>query len=330
MIYVILAQKSTLHVMEFQDFVTVYVVKPDYQTHLIQELNANTDYQIFGDLIVSKTSKKNVCFAQDIWFEAEILPINSISDAVKILRQSGKYWYLYPHSHIRRSRLIEAQLRKIPTIERDFPIHEKLPEMGCFTLLDKNTLLKSNRRLKKWPLGQCFFREDKINPPNRAYLKLWEALSLLPSYPNHLNTAIDLGASPGGWTWVMHSLGTEITSIDKAPLAKHIAALERVHYLQQSAFAYDPLLSPTFDLVLSDIACYPQRALELIHRWLESKNAKQLIFTIKLQGDIDLELLEEFKKIPNSCLTQLYYNKHEVTFFYPSPYANANQRKYQS
>ena len=188
-----------------------------------------------------------------------------------------------------------------------------------FALLDKNTLVYSAKRQKKWPQGRCLFIEDKINPPNRAYLKLWEALSLLERYPQPGETALDLGASPGGWTYVMQSLGTCVTAVDKALLAPAIAVLPNVQFLQQSAFALDPaLLTETYDWVLSDIACYPERAYALVMKWIASGKAKQMIFTIKLQGETSLSSIKPFQEIPNSRVIHMFYNKHEATFFYPA------------
>lgn len=294
----------------------VYVSKPEFITELCNELGDNI--KIVGDLIFSNEIKNNVCFALDIWQEPQLIQFQSISEAVKILKQAGKYWFLHPVSHVRRSRLIEEQLRRYASLERTFPVTTELPDIGAFSLLDQNTLVYSHKRLKKWPDGICHFLEDKINPPNRAYLKLWEALFLLAHAPKPGDTALDLGAAPGGWTYVMHSLGASVTAVDKAALAEKIGALPRVQFLQQSAFALDPnTLSHTYDWVLSDVACYPDRAYTLITKWIASGKAKQMIFTIKLQGETDLASIQQFKNIPNSRIVNLFYNKHEATFFYP-------------
>ena len=163
----------------------------------------------------------------------------------------------------------------------------------------------------------------EINPPNRAYLKLWEALTLLEKYPTAGDTALDLGASPGGWTYVMQSLGANVTAVDKALLDPNITKLPRVQFLKQSAFALDPAtLDQTYDWVLSDIACYPERAYALIMKWIASGKAKQMIFTIKLQGKTELATIKQFQAIPNSRIINLFYNKHEATFFYPALYSD--------
>ncbi|MCW8400335.1 SAM-dependent methyltransferase [Legionella sp. PATHC038] len=296
----------------------IYVTKPDFLSLLSEELGDVSN--IAEDLVCSPHKKLDVCFAQDIWLEPQVVTFQSISEAVKILRQAGKFWYLHPISHIRRSRLIAEQLRVIPPLMRHFPLESEIPPIGAFSLLDKNTLIYSATRQKKWPQGTCYFIEDKINPPNRAYLKLWEALTLLEKYPKSGDKVLDLGASPGGWTYVMQSLGASVTAVDKALLDPQIAKLPNINYVQQSAFAIDPAkLEQNYDWVLSDVACYPDRAYALIMKWIDSGKAKQMIFTIKLQGKVELSTIKLFQKIPNSFTTNLFYNKHEATFFYPYP-----------
>ena len=300
-----------------QNVTAVYVVKPEFITELCSELPES--FLIGENLVVSSCKKINVCFAQDIWLEPQVATFQSISQASQILRQTGKWWYPHPISHIRRSHLIGEQLVKLPPLLRPFPIEKPLPPIGAFGLLDKNTMIFSSKRLRAWPEGKCLLIEDKVNPPNRAYLKLWEALTLLGRYPKPNETVLDLGASPGGWTYVMQSFGAQVTAVDKALLAPTIARLPGVTYLQQSGFALEPkTLNQPYDWLLSDIACYPDKTYALIMKWLNSGKAKQMIITIKLQGKIDLKIIEQFQNIPNSYITNLYHNKHEATFFYPN------------
>ncbi len=302
--------------MEEKKLAAVYVVKPEFLAELKKELG-DIDFCI-DDLVFSSEKRNKLCFAQDIWLEPQIVNFQSISEAVKILKNAGKFWYLHPISHIRRSRLIEQELRQYKALTSPFPLSKEIPTIGVFSLLDNNRLVFSPTRLKKWPDGQCFFIEDKANPPNRAYLKLWEALTLLDKYPKEGDSVLDLGASPGGWTFVMHSLGAHVTSVDKAPLEPKIANLPRVVCLQQSAFAIEPeQCEQTYDWVLSDVACYPERAYGLIMKWIKSNKARQLIFTIKLQGKTDLKIIKQLQEIPNSYINNMFYNKHEATFFYP-------------
>lgn len=296
---------------------TIYVAKPEFIQELCEELGEVS--RIAGNLVFSPRVKQDICFALDVWIEPQIIPFESISQAVRLLRGAGKYWYLNPVENVRRSHLIAAELRKLPAIDTAFPIENPLPEIGCFSLLDKNTLVYSAKRWKKAPLGDFRFIEDKKNPPNRAYLKLWEALSLLGTYPKKGETAVDLGASPGGWTYVMQTLGTSVTAVDKAELDPSISRLPRVSFLQQSAFALEPKnFEQPIDWLLCDVACYPERLYPLVKNWVDSGKAKHMIFTIKLQGKTDFAALAPFQALPGARVIHLQQNKHEVTFFYPA------------
>jgi 23S rRNA (cytidine2498-2'-O)-methyltransferase len=296
----------------------VYIAHPDFLEALCDELGETS--AVIGNIVISPHKKRDICFAADVWLEPHLVHFESISEAVKILRRAGKYWFLNPIENVRRSRLIEAELKKLPDLNHRFPVQDEIPDIGCFSLLDKNTLLYSAKRWKKAPLGDYLFQEDRINPPNRAYLKLWEALALLNHYPTSGDSAIDLGASPGGWSYVMQSLGSKITAVDKAPLEPKIAALPLVSFLKQSAFALEPqTLDKAVDWLLCDVACYPNRTLDLVQKWIASGKAKNMIITIKLQGDTDFEILEKFQAIPNARVIHLIQNKHEATFFYPAP-----------
>lgn len=296
----------------------VYVAKPEYINELCRELTNVT--HVVENLVFSTEKKRDVCFALDVWLDPVIVNFTSISEAARILRQAGKLWSLYPISNVRRSHLIANELRKLPSLQHSFPIIDPIPAIGSFSLLDKNTMIYSAKRWKKPPLGHFQFIEDKVNPPNRAYLKLWEALSLLNHLPRPGELAVDLGASPGGWSYVMQTLGTRVIAIDKAPLETRIARLPNIQYLQQSAFAFEPNnTSEPIDWLLSDVACYPERLYPFVMKWIESTIVKQFIFTLKLQGETNLDIIRQFQAIPGSRVVHLYQNKHEVTFFYPAP-----------
>jgi 23S rRNA (cytidine2498-2'-O)-methyltransferase len=296
----------------------IYIAGINHLDPLCKELGP--DCEVYGDLVLSPRIKHDICFAQDVWLNPQIVAFESIGEAVRILRAVGKFWFLHPYQNVRRSRLIESELRKLPDLAHSFPVMAPLPQINCFTLLDKNTLAFSTQRWKNSPLGDYRFIEDKQNPPNRAYLKLWEALTLFGVYPTAGETAMDLGASPGGWTYVMQTFGTHVTAVDKAELEPRIARLPNVSFLKQSAFALDPAASTEkIDWLLCDIACYPERTYQLITQWLASGRVKNMIFTIKLQGETDLSVLKPFQDIPDGRVIHLFYNKHEVTFFYKAP-----------
>lgn len=292
-----------------------YHAKP-YQAQVIHEL---THAEILNEeLILTRDEPlKQPLFAQDIWPDCEIIRIKSINEAIKILKTKKLRWYHYPLNSIGRGKLIVKELAQPETLPFKFPLeYSNRFNFGIFTLLNDQELLLCQTPAKKVPLGIYEFVEDKINPPNRAYLKLWEALCVLGKYPKAGEHTLDLGASPGGWTWVLAQLGAEVTAVDKAELAPNIAKLKNVKFLAESAFALEPKDFPKLDYLVCDVICYPERSLTLIEKWLSEGAVKNIICTIKLQGDEAWDTLNQLKSIPNSKLMHLYQNKHELTWFY--------------
>ena len=163
--------------------------------------------------------------------------------------------------------------------------------------------------------------EDRENPPSRAYLKLYEAFVRQRRWPAPGETCLDLGASPGGWTWLLAQSGASVVAVDKAPLAAHVARMRNVRWQEGSAFALDPRDQPPVDWLCSDIICYPRRLLGLVQRWLDAGSARNLVCTIKFQGATDHGIVREFAAIPGAQVLHLHHNKHELTFMRLHPTA---------
>lgn len=293
----------------------VYVAFPEFKHLLLQELDNIT--KVDENLIFSTDKRQNCCFAEDIWLNPQLAHFNSINEAAQLLLRIQKHWYLYPLRLIRRGKLIESKLKNPFTKNLQFPCDNNFPNTGVFCLLDNNTLLFSAQRWKKIPFGLVNFAEDKINPPNRAYLKLWESFCFLNCYPRPGETAIDLGASPGGWSYVLANLGANVIAVDKAPLTAALMHHPAIEFRQQSAFSLTPETLPHVEWLCADIACYPARLYQFILQWIDAKKATHIICTIKFQGETDRDIIKKFQAIPGGMVIHLFYNKHEATFLYP-------------
>jgi 23S rRNA (cytidine2498-2'-O)-methyltransferase len=296
----------------------LYITQPEFINQLKQELG---EYQEIAEgLLLSPIAKPDICFALDVWPNVLETEIESIKGAATTLRLSGnKLWYQHKLNFVRRGSLISDNFKKLPDVTVNFPPKLALPAIGGFTMLQQNKMLYCPKRWKAQPDGVYEFNEDKKMPPSRAYLKLWEALSLWGEFPQSGDICMDVGSCPGGWTYVLQSLGAKVISVDKAPLAPHIAKLPRIEFLQQSAFALNPKDFDRIDWLVSDIICYPERLLNLIENWLAHGNVKRMICTVKLQGEIDWPIIKKLAAIPKARVLHLSQNKHELTFFYPAP-----------
>ena len=268
----------------------------------------------YGRLLLSPGPPKPAAWVANLWLDPVELPIASIGDAAKQLRAIQRNWALYPHAQHRRAALIEAKLPKVSAKPLVFPASAPTAPLGSWTLIDSGTLLASARCSSAFPNGEPLFVEDKRAPPSRAYLKLWEALTLLGELPKPGDRCLDLGSSPGGWTWVLASLGANVISVDKAALDPRISAMRGVEVRRESAFGLDPREIGPIDWLFSDVICYPARLLRLIERWLAAGTCRRFVCTLKFQGATDHETARRFAAIPGSQLRHLHQNRHELTW----------------
>lgn len=261
--------------------------------------------------------KSDYCplFAQVTWIDCQTITIASIGDGVKKLRALAKNWALFSIGNHRRAELIQEGLAKIKTAPIPFLAEAPKHPMGGWTLLDANTIVCATQTTSRYPLGKIEFIEDKETPPSRAYLKLWEFFTVHCPSPAPQTTVIDVGSSPGGWSWVLSQLNLNVISVDKAPLAPNIARAHNITFLQESAFGLDPKKMTAVQWLFSDIICYPDRLLTFVKKWLAESSVKNVVCTIKFQGEADFAIIDEFLKIPNSKMVHLYHNKHEVMWW---------------
>lgn len=264
-------------------------------------------------------------WARVVLYNPIITPIKSIKEASLLLRGVAKLWSPYAPTLYRRLSLIQDSLPYIPLKKRTFPFLPPASPIGCYTLLDTNTLLYSADTSSTFPLGSILLEEDHKNPPSRAYLKVQEALIRAAScysipFPSSNSLCLDCGASPGGWTYVLTTLGAKVIAVDRAPLSPSLMENKQVSFICHDAFTLLPSDIGNIDYLFSDVACYPCRLYDYIVLWIKSKRVKYIIATIKLQDFINQEdrykELEKFIALPNSHLLHLTYNKHELTFFY--------------
>ncbi|MEZ5225733.1 MAG: SAM-dependent methyltransferase [Acidimicrobiales bacterium] len=181
-------------------------------------------------------------------------------------------------------------------------------------LLEPTLLLAAATCSDPFPNGAPRIDEQRVGPPSRAYLKLWEALARARRWPQAGEHCLDLGASPGGWTWLLAQTGAAVTAVDKAPLADDVARHPNVQWVQGSAFALEPRDQPVVDWLFSDIICYPGRLLQLVQRWIDAGAARNIVCTIKFQGATDHGVVADFAAIEGATVRHLHHNKHELTF----------------
>lgn len=271
-----------------------------------------------GRLVIAGSGPRQAAWASTVWLEPEILDCASIGTAVALLAERGKRWAPFSHDQHRRTTLIERELGARGLAARNEPLafgaRPASEPLGAFCLLPGGRLVCSARTSNPFVNGEAVFLEDRT-PPSRAYLKLWELFTLTGRRPKRGETCLDLGSSPGGWTWVLAKLGARVESIDKASLDPKVARLPGVTQHSASAFSIDPARHGPVDWLFSDVICYPERLLEYVERWLERGRVKNLVCSIKFQGATDHAVARRFARIKGSRLQHLHHNKHELTWW---------------
>lgn len=266
-----------------------------------------------GDLFVFHGEAAPLAWARVVWLEAHTLSVASIGDAAKKLRPLAKKWRHFSLDHHRRGTLILEQVREGKLPELNFPAAQEPSGAGGFALLAPDRILYSTKYDRPDPLGEVKFAEDKT-APSRAYLKLWEAFSLLGHWPVAGEITMDLGSHPGGWTWVLAKLGARVKSFDRQPLDAAVAAMPGVEFIGGDAFQATPGKIGQVDWLCSDLICYPEKLLEFVNLWIASGKARHMLCTIKMQGAPDPAVIAEFEKLGR--VLHLQHNKHELTWIY--------------
>ena len=308
-----------------------FLAFPEQKDFLISELRDRfgvaDSITHYGDLLyypdkqsfLQTRGGKYPYWARTCMTEPFLLKFDSIGEASGELKKLQRNWAPYQFTCFRRAQLIQEKLPYINLKERKFPFQIPDSPMGLYTLIDEHTLIASAATTSPLPAGTVRFIEDHENPPSRAYLKIQESLTLADYYlkcglPAAGQKCFEAGACPGGWTWVLVGLGSQVHAVDRAELAPELMANPLVKFQAHDAFTLTPQEIGPVDWVFSDVICYPERLLEWIHKWLDSGLTRHMICTIKMQGAIDWGIVRKFEEIPNSRIVHLNYNKHELTF----------------
>ncbi|MDN5782727.1 MAG: 23S rRNA (cytidine(2498)-2'-O)-methyltransferase RlmM [Luteimonas sp.] len=177
-----------------------------------------------------------------------------------------------------------------------------------------------------WPLGIPRLRLH-ADAPSRSALKLEEALLTLldegerAKFLREGMRAADLGAAPGGWTWVLTRHGLHVSAIDNGPLRQHVLDTGLVEHLRADGFHWQP--PRPLDWMVCDMVEQPRRVAERMATWFREGWCRQSIFNLKLpmkkrwdETRLCLDLLATQAQRPLVVRArQLYHDREEITVF---------------
>jgi 23S rRNA (cytidine2498-2'-O)-methyltransferase len=177
-----------------------------------------------------------------------------------------------------------------------------------------------------WPLGIPRIARPR-GAPSRSAQKLVEAFVVFLGDRERDRVragqrAVDLGAAPGGWSWVLASRGLRVTAVDNGPLKGEIASDPLVTHLRVDGVRWRP--RRRVDWLTCDIVEQPSRIADLVGRWVADGLARHAIFNLKLPMKRRYDALRECEARIAHCLErssveaalsfrQLYHDREEVT-----------------
>ena len=177
-----------------------------------------------------------------------------------------------------------------------------------------------------WPGGIPRLRQPP-NAPSRSAAKLDEAIHTLLTDEERRTLlrdglrGADLGAAPGGWTWVLVRAGLRVTAVDNGPLKEPVAGHPQVEHLRADGFRWQP--ARPLDWMVCDMVEQPRRVAERMAEWFREGWCRNAIFNLKLpmkkRWDETVMCLDLFRaqagELKALRARQLYHDREEITVF---------------
>lgn len=173
------------------------------------------------------------------------------------------------------------------------------------------------RTISRFPGGMLRIKADK-RPPSRAYQKILEIELRLGKQITAGESCVDLGASPGGWSFIALERGAKVIAVDRSELREDLMRNKNLNFIKADGFKYTP--DAPVDWMLCDVAAYPQRSIDLLEFWLSKKLCKHFAVTLKFKGSEDYSLVHAAEEIAMKYAKEVYIqhllvNKNEVSVF---------------
>ncbi len=153
--------------------------------------------------------------------------------------------------------------------------------------------------------------------PSRAAMKIEEAIDWLGVGPARGETCVDLGAAPGGWTYVVMERGAKVIAIDPGSMSPDLIGRKGLTHIRGSAFDYEP--HEPVDWLLCDMVWRPLEVAALLARWGRRRHARLMIANIKLPMRGKVDFLARVSEIlaeggwQGVRMRQLYHDREEIT-----------------
>jgi 23S rRNA (cytidine2498-2'-O)-methyltransferase len=172
-----------------------------------------------------------------------------------------------------------------------------------------------------WPMGIARLRMPGT-APSRSTLKLAEALAQFVPERDFAPgmSAVDLGASPGGWTWQLVKRGFHVVAVDNGEMDPALMESGQVKHRRLDGFHFQP--PEPVDWMVCDMVESPSRIARLVADWIAKGWCQETIFNLKLPMKKRWEEVERCRALIGEALggegyylrfKHLYHDREEVT-----------------
>jgi 23S rRNA (cytidine2498-2'-O)-methyltransferase len=190
------------------------------------------------------------------------------------------------------------------------------PAEGYLSVAAAPLPFEQRRLISPFPKGEVPVASDKA-APSRAFAKLVEAEQRLGRWIQPGETCVDLGASPGSWTYVAANRGARVLAVDRSPLREDLMRHSNVQFCLGDAFQFKPTKHPA-DWLLCDVIVPAESSSSLLIEWLQRKWCRNFVVTLKTKDAEEGQALTRLKsEMPaltrEFFLNRLCANKKEVT-----------------
>ena len=172
--------------------------------------------------------------------------------------------------------------------------------------------------LSDWPGGRIRLakREELVS---RAELKLEEAIGVFGIELPARGAAVDLGASPGGWTSILLRHGLEVWAVDPGDIDPRLLAQRRVHHERTTSGQFFSVSRKRFDVAVNDMRMDPELSCTVMLDAADSLvPGAVVVLTLKLGLQRPLETVQRClstlrRRYEIVDARQLQHNRHEIT-----------------
>ena len=172
--------------------------------------------------------------------------------------------------------------------------------------------------LSDWPGGRVRLSKPK-GQIARSEFKLEELFRTTDLKPPRQGRALDLGASPGGWTRILRDYGLDVVAVDPADLDQRLRDDRRIRHVRTTAGPFLAEADEQFNVIVNDMRMDPAMSTGLM---VEASDllapGGMMILTLKLSphGAVrairnSLARLDEVVEVVFA--RQLHHNRNEIT-----------------